>query len=337
VGENIRAMKTECNAEELNLIKLAKEYSDEDKARELLESMRWPDGASCPHCKAKEPYALKPRATSTRPGRKGLYKCRACRKQFTVTVGTVFEDSHIPISKWLMAIFILCSSKKAVSAHQLHRMLDMTYKSAWFMAHRIRYAMSPGKPLGEMLKGTVEADETYVGGRPRFKNNADGKREKPGGTGYRCDTNKIPVVALVERDGNVRTKVVANVNQDNLRDFLRSNIARGARVNTDQAAIYRNLFYGWTKHDVVNHSVKEYFRVNTDGTLAHTNTVESFFSLIKRGIYGAFHHVSRQHLHRYCDEFAFRWNHRRTTDGARMAKAVKVVEGKRLMYRKPKN
>src|SRR5262245_28070616 len=136
------------NPDELNLVKLAREYSDDDKARSLLESLRWPDGPICPHCKATEPYALKPKATSTKPGRKGLYKCRECRKQFTVTVGTIFEDSHIHIGTWLMAIFIICSSKKAVSAHQLHRMLDVTYKTAWFMAHRIRYAMGPDQPLG---------------------------------------------------------------------------------------------------------------------------------------------------------------------------------------------
>lgn len=153
-------MKTGFDAEELNLIKLAQDYSDADKARELLEKLRWPKGAVCPHCKADKPYKLAPKDTSKSPGRKGLYKCRECRKQFTVTVGTIFEDSHIPISKWLMGIFILCSSKKAISAHQIHRMLGMTYKTAWFMAHRIRYAMGPGMPLAKMLDGAVEIDET---------------------------------------------------------------------------------------------------------------------------------------------------------------------------------
>src|SRR5256885_10844334 len=162
-------MKTGFDAEELNLINLAREYSDEDRARGLLETLRWPNGPTCPHCEAKEPYALKPKATSSRPGRKGLYKCRECRKQFTVTVGTVFEDSHIPISKWLMAMFIVCSSKKAISAHQLHRMLGITYKSAWFMAHRIRYSMGPKLPLGKLLTGIVEVDETFIGGKGDLK------------------------------------------------------------------------------------------------------------------------------------------------------------------------
>lgn len=326
-------MKTGFDAEELNLIKLAKEYSDERKARALLESLRWPDGPECPHCHAKEPYTLKTKGTSKQPERTGIYKCRACRKQFTVTVGTVFEASHIPISKWLMAMFIVCSSKKAISAHQLHRMLGITYKSAWFMAHRIRYAMRPDG-CEPMLKGTVECDETFVGGKPRAINKGGGKSEPASGQGYRFNTNKVPVVALVQRDGSVRTKVVASVNQENLREFLRGKIARGTRVNTDQFGIYRNLFYGWTKHDVVNHSAREYYRVNRDGTEAHTNTVESFFSLIKRGVYGSWHHVSKEHLPKYVDEFAFRWNTRKLKDGQRMEQFAPMIAGKRLTYRK---
>src|SRR5262245_20289087 len=175
------------SSEELNLVTLASEYSDNDKARGLLESLLWPDGPVCPHCKndgkAKSIYTITPKAASDRPARKGLYKCGACRKQFTVTVGTIFEDSHIPIGKWMMAIFILCSSKKGMSSHQLHRMLDITYKSAWFMSHRIRYAMGEG-PLAKLLKGTVEIDETFVGGK--------GDRET-------SNLRKTPVVALIQR------------------------------------------------------------------------------------------------------------------------------------------
>ncbi len=160
--------KPQFEAEELNLIALAQDYSDPDKARTLLESLLWPDGPVCPHCKnhkEKPIYSIKPRTTSKAPVRQGVYKCAACRKEFTVTVGTIFEDSHLPISKWLMAFFILCSSKKAISAHQLHRMLGITYKTAWFMAHRIRYSMGPKLPLGKLLTGTVEVDETFVGGK----------------------------------------------------------------------------------------------------------------------------------------------------------------------------
>ena len=188
-------MKRKLDTEELNLITLAKEYSDENKARQLLEQLRWPDGPVCPHCKnckEKPIYTLKPKSSSKSPAREGLYKCGACRKQFTVLVGTVFSDSHIPISKWLMAMFIICSSKKSISAHQLHRMLDITYKSAWFMTHRIRFAMNEGSAAA-LLNGTVEVDETFVGGK--------GER----GT---LNLRKTPLVALVERDGKARTRVI---------------------------------------------------------------------------------------------------------------------------------
>ena len=181
----------------LNLVSIAQKYSDEDAARELLESLRWPDGPVCPHCKAKEVYRLTPKADSKRPARKGLLKCKACCKQFSVTVGTVFEGSHIPLGKWLMATFLTCSSKKAMSAHQLHRMLGVTYKSAWFMAHRIRHGMAENIFI-QQLRGEVVVDETYVGGKVR-------------GQGRHYMGNKTPVVALVEKHGSVRTKVVADV------------------------------------------------------------------------------------------------------------------------------
>jgi len=323
-------MKTTEEKYELNLITLAQQYSDDDKARELLESLLWPHGAYCPHCKADMPYKLTPKATSKRPARKGLYKCRICRKQFTVTVGTIFEDSHIPIGKWLMAIFLLCSSKKGMSAHQIHRTLGVTLKSAWFMMHRLRYAVGRKAPLGKLLKGIVECDETFIGGKPRLGDQV--------GRGYRKDSNKIPVVALVERGGDVRTKVVPNVNQKNLRGFLDDNIVRDCVVNTDQSVVYHTIVYPIVKgpngrHEIVNHNAGEYARHNPDGTVAHINTCESFFSLIKRGVYGSFHHVSKEHLHRYCDEFGFRWNTRFMTDGERMQEAVSTAEGRLLTYK----
>jgi transposase-like protein len=316
----MKTNKGALSSEDLNLVSLAQQYSDTDKARGLLESLRWPDGPVCPHCandgKAKSIYTLTPRPDSDRPARKGLYKCGACRKQFTVTVGTIFEDSHIPIGKWLMALFLLCSSKKGMSAHQLHRMLDITYKSAWFMAHRIRFAMGQG-PLAKLLEGTVEIDETFVGGK-------GDQRTK--------HLRRTPVVALVERKGDVRTKVVASVTQRNLRSCL-NECAKDAVINTDQAGVYVGLRREFKRHDVVNHSIKEYARKNEDGSVAHVNTAESFFSLIKRGVVGSFHHVSREHLHRYATEFQFRWNNRNITDGQRMEVAVEQVEGKRLTYR----
>lgn len=315
--------KPEFDAEELNLIKLAQEYSDEDKARQLLESLRWPNGVSCPHCRragseCKDVYRLEPKPTSKKPGRKGLFCCAACRKQFSVTVGTVFEGSHIPINKWLMAMFIVCSSKKSISALQLGRMLKLTYKSAWFMAHRIRFAMTPNHYAEPKLQGTVEVDETFVGGKGDRTTKA---------------TRKTPVVALIERDGKARVKVVASVTQKNLGQALAECVDKSATVNTDELPAYKNPVKQWKAHNTVNHAAKEYHLKLPSGDLAHVNTCESFFSLLKRGVYGAWHHVSREHLPKYANEFAFRWNNRKVSDGERMANFVPMAEDKRLTYR----
>jgi transposase-like protein len=304
--------------DELNLASLAQEYADEDKARELLESLRWPTGIKCPHCQHDEIYTLTPKPDSKRPARKGLYCCAACRKQFSVTVGTVFERSHIPINKWLMASFIICSSKKAVSAHQLHRMLKVTYKTAWFMAHRIRFVMGTNIADSKKLSGTVEVDETYVGGR---------------GDRRLRYSRQTPVVALIERGGEVRTKVVPSVTQKNLRQCLNEGISKDATVNTDQHIVYELELKKWKRHEVVNHSKFEYTRRNPDGTVAGVNHCESFFSLLKRGIFGAWHCVSREHLPKYVNEFAFRWNTRKDTDGERLEKFAGRITGRRLTYR----
>jgi transposase-like protein len=311
--------------EELNLITLAQEYADEDKARELLESLVWPDGAVCPHCqnhKEKAIYKLQSKEGSKTKIRKGLYKCGACRKPFTVTVGTIFEASHIPISKWLMAFFIVCSSKKSISAMQLSRMLNVTYKAAWFMAHRLRHAVSPEMPLKKLLKGEVEVDEPFVGGEGDFK------------TRYRRQT---PVVALIERDGNMAARVVSNVTQKNLGQVLNECVSKDAAVYTDEHGAYRNPLRAWKSHSTVVHSRKEYSRRNPDGTVSGINSCESFFSLLKRGVYGSWHHVSREHLPKYANEFAFRWNTRGQTDGERMEAALGMVTGKRLTYRQQAN
>ena len=314
------------NPDELNLMTLAREYSDEDKARTLLESLRWPTGAICPHCQndgnAKAIYKLTPKAESKSAVRKGVHKCGACRKQFTVTVGTIFADSHIKIGTWLMAIFIMCSSKKAVSSLQLSRMLGLTYKSAWFMSHRLRHAMSPNSPLAKLLKGVVEVDETFVGGK-----------------GARCSVSrrKTPVVALIERDGKMQTRVVSSVTQKNLGKILHECVSKSAVVNTDEHPAYFNPLKEWKEHQTVVHSKFEYSRKNADGSKSGINTCESYFSLLKRGVYGSWHCVSREHLQKYTNEFAFRWNTRHLTDGARMADAISLVGGKRLMYRAPQN
>lgn len=314
-------MKENGERDELNLITLAQEYADEDKARGLLESLLWPDGAICPHCKnhkEKPIYKLVPKADSKSPARKGVHKCGACRKQFTVRVGTIFEDSHLPISKWLMAIFIICSSKKSISALQLSRMLKITYKASWFMAHRLRYAVSPEMPLANLLKGTVEVDETFVGGKGE------------------CRTKSLrhtPVVSLIQRGGKMHTRVISSVSQRNLGQCLSECVDRSATVNTDEHPGYKAPGKEFARHDAVNHSKDKYHRINADGTVSTTNSAESFFSLLKRGVYGSWHHVSREHLPKYANEFAFRWDTRKQTDGERMETAIGMVTGKRLTYR----
>jgi transposase-like protein len=285
----------------------------EDQARDYFESIRWPKGPDCAHCGS--PRVTRLHGKSTRPG---LLKCNDCRKPFTVTVGTILEDSHIPLRKWVIGFHMMCSSKKGYSAKQLQRNLGIaSYKSAWHMAHRIRYAMSTG-PLAELLAGTVEVDETYVGGKPR---RGDGKFHKRG-----RGTNKTPVVALVQRHGSVRTRVVNSVDATTLKAALQDNVSRDASILTDELQAYRRATKGSKGgHLTVNHSMGEYSRGGVN-----TNTAESFFALLKRGVYGTFHSVSKQHLRRYCDEFSFRWNSRDVTDGERTDTAIRGGEGKRL-------
>lgn len=307
----------------LNLAELAKHFSDEDAARALLEETRWGkncEHAACPHCGQMDPYRLTPKPGSKT--RKGLWKCRGCRKQFTVTVGTVFEASHIPISKWWLAIHLLASSKKGVSAHQLHRNLGISYQSAWFMAHRLRYAMMQG-PMLELFKGVVEVDETYVGAKRK-------RGTKPGHPGR--ESHKTPVVALVERGtGRVRAMPMPRVTANNLTTVIEQNVAHTATLMTDEYHLYGLVTENTGhKHETVNHRNEEYVRGNV-----HSNTVEGFFSLLKRGITGVYHHVGRGHLDRYCDEFAFRYEHRKVSDGQRAGFLVKGGDGKRLTYKMP--
>jgi transposase-like protein len=243
----------------MNLADLMQEYGDEDKARAFLESLRWPHGPVCPKCGViDDAYRLIPRPGSKT--RKGLWKCRACREQFTVTVDSVMADSHIPLSKWVIGIHLLCASKKGMSAHQLHRMLGLSYRAAWFMAHRIRYAMAPSTSANDKLKGVVEADETYVGGKAT-------NRLRKMGTG-RGTINKIPVVSLVERGGRVRSFVMPRVTADHLRALLKKNVRRDAAIMTDEFPGYQGIdrtFKGG--HQTVRHSTYEYVR-----GVAHVNT-----------------------------------------------------------------
>ena len=302
-------------------------FNDDDKAREHLEAIRWPNGPVCAQCGALE-RIVKVQGKSARPG---LYYCNHCAGQFTVTVGTVFERSKVPLSKWVLAFHLMCSSKKGISSHQLHRMLDVTYKTAWFMSHRIREAMrtEPSGPLGGAGK-IVEADETYYG-------NKKGAEWKWGGTGH-----KHSIVALVEHKGGVRSFHVPDVTAKNLKPVLLSQIDSKTHLMTDEATRYWKLGKQFAKHSSVNHSEKEYARGNTS-----TNTIEGFFSLLKRGLISCYFHISGDHLQRYCDEFDFRYSNREKrvkiagkwqktglNDAERTVAALKGIEGKRLTYRR---
>jgi transposase-like protein len=303
----------------------------EEEARALLERIRWPNGPVCPHCGSVEATKLQGKVH-----RAGLYDCHGCQVQFTATVKTIMEDSHLPIRTWLMAFAILCSAKKGVSALQLQRQLELgSYRTAWHLCHRIRHAMGK-EPMVGLLKGTVEVDETYVGGKPR---------KGTGNTRMGRGTKKVPVVALVERGGKVRAWPIENVMAATLKGAVRDHVERSATIMTDEYGSYRGLSKEFASHQMVSHSRGEYARRrfighNEDKTEfyfenVHTNTVEGYFALLKRGVMGSFHHVSKKHLGRYVDEFSFRWNHRETTDGERTEEAIKGAEGKRLMYRDP--
>jgi transposase-like protein len=293
-------------------------FQDADKAREYLEATRWPHGPVCPRCGSVDDQVTKMEGTAHRPG---LYNCKGCRKQFSVTVGTVYERSHIPLNKWLLATHLMCAGKKGVSAHQLHRMLGITYKSAWFMAHRIREAMkeTSTEPMGGIGK-TVEADETYIGRKSGVK--------KGKGGGH----HKNAVFALVERGGKVRSFHVDKVSAAELAKVAREHVDIASTLNTDESPVYRDFGRRFVAHDVINHSKNEYaLGENT------TNTVEGFFSIFKRGMKGVYQHCDERHLHRYLAEFDFRYSNRAklgVTDRERADKALKGIEGKRLTYRR---
>jgi len=294
-------------------------FTDEDKARAHFEATRWPNGAYCPFCGQFETVK---KLGGTSMGA-GWYHCKDCRKKFTALVGTVCERSHIPLTKWLLAMHLMCASKKGMSAHQLHRMLGVTYKSAWFMAMRIREAMrelNPTSPLGGEGK-SVEMDETYVGGKE--KNKHASKRHSMGG-----GAGKEPGFSLVERGVKVRSHHVANVNSKTLRPILKAELDAASTVYSDNGGA--RLATEFAKHGMVNHSIGEYVRGDV-----HSNTVEGYFSILKRGINGTYHHVSQQHLKRYLGEFDFRYNERsalNVTDAERTVKAIIGTVGKRVTY-----
>lgn len=302
---------------------LPKACSDETAAVEFLEAQRWGDQAACVHCGSVKVYQMKSRDGSRRNER-FLWRCQDCGKQYTVRAGTVFEDSLIPLRHWCYAFWAACSSKKGVSALQIKRQTGLSYKSALFMMHRIRYAMADDFSKPEPLTGTVEVDETYVGGKPRHKGKHNIKKRGRG-------TDKAPVVAIVQRGGTVRAMTLPKANAKNLKAIIRQNVHQSARIVTDDAPFYKGLKKEYQGgHDTINHSAGKY--VEGDVT---TNTVEGFFSILKRGMVGTFHSVSKKHLHRYVSEFQYRYNTRHLEDGERTVMAIQKAQGKRLIYREP--
>lgn len=296
-------------------------FHHDDKAREALEAIRWPNGVVCPHCGNLDQDKIA--QGKGKVHRAGLYYCAACNGQFTVTVGTVMERSKIPISKWLLAMHLMGASKKGMSALQLQRMLGVTYKSAWFLCHRIREAMAAkaGGPLGGAGK-TVEADETYIGGKEKNKHVGKRKKGNIGGQG------KVAVFALVERDGQSRSFRIASITGETLRPVLALHVDRESSLMTDQGGQYFHAGKEFARHEAVNHSADEYVRGD-----AHTNTAECRFSLMKRAVFGTHHSVSEAHLSRYLAEWDFKWNTRKVKDGERAALIAKGIGGKRLTYR----
>lgn len=290
-------------------------FQNETAAYAKLESIIWPNGPVCVHCGDRARIGL----MGGKATRVGLYKCYACRKQFRATVGTVFEASHIPLHMWMQGVYLMVSSKKGVSTHQMHRAMGVTLKNAWFMTMRIREAMksTDADKLGG-YGGTVEADETYVGRR-------EGTKVRKGAA------SKNPVMALVERGGRVRSFHVPNVTAANLRPIIGKHVYADTKFQSDESSIYTHIGWNFQSHGIVTHSAGEYVRGED-----YTNTVEGYFSIGKRGIYGIYQHVSEAHLHRYLTEFDFRYSYRIKTgfdDVARMDKALAGIVGKRLMYR----
>lgn len=293
---------------------------DETAAVAFLENLRWEDDPCCAHCGSVDVYQIKARDGSQRE-KHMRWRCRDCSKLYSVRTGTVFEDSRVPLHKWAHAFWSIAASKKGKSALQLKRELQVTYKTALFMAHRIRWAMA-NLPSGGPFGGTVEIDETYVGGKPRVR-----------GTGVRGrGTKKAMVVGIVERGGRIRLFHTKTASNRSIGDPVRETVGLDARIVTDDLNIYKTIAKPYAKHYHIRHGLEEYVRYESDGFAVHTNTVEGAFSLLKRSLNGTFHSVSKKHLHRYCSEVEFRYNTRHENDGERLRQMLKSAVGKRLTY-----
>lgn len=311
--------------------------SDERTAVEFFEAKRWPDGCACISCGSVDVYQMR---QAKSPERQANYRwrCRDCRYQFTVKTGTIFEDSPLPLRKWAHAFWMFSCGKKGCAALELQRVLQISYKSALFMAHRIRYAMEDD---GAPLEGVVEVDEVYVGGKPRKLSKqakdalvAEGKelpRSKRG-----AGTKKVPVVAAVQRGGKIRRRVIANITAENLGRFINANVKRSATILTDENAGYPRATIGYAAHHTVQHNESEFARTDrATGLRVHTNTAEGSHALLRRSINGTWHRISLDHMHRYLAHCDFLWNTRRLSDGDRVLALIRSTEGKRLFYKMP--
>jgi transposase-like protein len=290
----------------VDLLKLNTDFDTDEECRAYLEKLRWPDGVKCPRCCSDKISRIKARK---------VFDCDGCRYQFSVIAGTIFHDSHLPLPKWFLAIFLVTESKKGMSALQLKRLLKVSYKTAWYLCHRIREAMRT--EIAEPMTGTVECDETYIGGKPRYR---------VGSGNYRM--RKQMVMAALERGGSIRLEVGANSNKRTLHPFLAKHAPNPERFITDELSSYQGIGDADTKHETVEHSAKEYVRGDV-----HTNSIEGAFGLFKRSIVGSFHQVSVKHLDRYLDEFEFRYNNRKNAYLFRDT-LIRLMNGAALPYDK---
>lgn len=307
--------------DDLTLDEINTRFSTDEAAREYWESIHWPNGPVCPHCQNVDSKSIwKIEANKSKKIREGLHQCGECKKQFTSTIGTIFEDSHIPLRKWIIAWYMICSSKKGISSLQLQRNLALgSYRTALFMTHRIRYALKdPG--VCKKLSGTIEVDETYIGGKRKFVGRGSLK-------------GKVPVVALLQRGGNVRSQVMRHVTGKNFKAVIRKNVSVHSEIHTDENRSYCRVKPEY-EHHTVKHAMGEYARREKD-RLVTTNGAEGYFSLLKRGVIGTFHHVSEHHLPLYLAEFDHRHNTRYLTDGERTVIGLQKAKGKRLTYEQP--
>jgi transposase-like protein len=311
---------------------LAPQYRDEDAAREYIEKQRWPNGPECPHCGlVNEARRIVAKPDSKNPTRKGVWKCLGCSKQFTVTVDSIFSDSHIPLHKWLLAIHLMASSKKGVSAHQLMRNLEIgSYRTAWFMAHRIRWVLTQ-EPVKAVFDGIVEVDETYIGGKrrehfPQATKPGERPKDNPGPF-----AGKAAVVSVLQRGGSVRSHHVQHVTSKTLKPIIEQMVAENAHLMTDDSTVLKSAGKN-RRHSQVNHSAKEYVR-REGAEIITTNSVEGYFALVKRGNFGIYHHWSKKYMGQYLREFDWRFNVRKLKDIERVVVALKMISGKRLILK----